>query len=1206
MAHMVLKGQCPNCGKDVTDDRLARGLPCEVCLPDPPPSLQVGNLSKLELLREVCKALSSAGKGGRLFDLLKEERLHEFEEFFEKALGSRPWSAQRTWAKRVLRGTSFTILASTGVGKTVFGMEMSLFLASRGKRCYLLMPTSLLVKQAVERLNSHLERLGVRVRVLAYLTQGRRDRSELLERIRGGEYDVLVTTSQFLSRNFNLLSNARFDFIFVDDVDSILKSSKIIDKVLALLGVPQQVVAEAMDIIVHSARRRGASEGEAEYGAARERLKQLLTPLRVGTLVVSTATGRPRGLRVKLFREILGFEVGSRAELLRNIVNAYMIASSGNLEERVAEIVARLGKGGLVFLLPGWEERVGRLLELLEGRGLRARLVTSKSKKELEAFERGEVDVLLGYATYYGLLVRGIDLPHVIRYAVFADVPHFKFSAEIEEAGPVRLLQLAQTLRSVMASEEAARMDRLVSSLRRYLLNLEPRAYQKLAEALASGTRPDGFLGYLYDLVLELRQLLRELVARRELLGELESRTLASLRSLNGRTYILLPDAYTYLQASGRTSRMYAGGLSKGLSIVVATDEKLLNALMRQVRWYVEDASWVKLEELDLDRVMEEVEGDRRVIKELMEGKVVCRATDAVKTALVVVESPTKARTIASFFSKPSMRLVCGLPVYEVSTGNLLLQIAASKGHVSDLVTIEGFWGVKTDRSLVPIYTTVKRCLDCLEQFTETKGELCPRCRSSRVADQLSVVEALRRVSSEVDLVLLATDPDTEGEKIAWDLYVLLRPYSAEVRRIEFHEVTRRAFEEALRNPKDVDLNRVRAQLVRRVEDRWIGFSLSKKLWESFEKQWLSAGRVQTPTLGWVIERYREAKRSVKRVFYLMLENGLTVTLETDLPAADARALAKELREATAVIERIKVEEVRVRPPPPFTTDSLLRESTQRLGVGVEKVMRLAQDLFEMGFITYHRTDSAHVSATGIALARSYIAEKFGEGIFVGCSWGPPGTHECIRPTKPYDVETLKALVSNGVLIVARQLTHNHYRLYDLIFHRFVASQMREAVVRVEALRVIAGLLSRELSVYSDVVERGFLTAYQPFTITRIEPGTYRVVDVRHRRGLTLRLYTQADLVARMKEEGIGRPSTYAKIVVTLLERRYVIETKRHRLVPTKLGIDVFEYLSTNFEDMVSVRRTRTVEEMMDKVERGEVDYQGVLQEFYEEVKEVA
>lgn len=1189
------------------------GLPCEKCLPDIDIKLlELAQKDRLSFLKELCIHLPCSESKNKFRELLREEEsIQEFTEFFRNAVGNPPWSAQITWAKRVFKGKSFTILAPTGVGKSLFGIIMALYLATKGKKCYLVQPTSLLVKQTSDRLATYAKKLGLDVKVAAYIVKGGKEKTEVLNRIAGGDYGILVTTSHFLSKNFELIKNVKFDFIFVDDVDSIIKSSKNIDKILLLLGLSQDAINIANKILrLIVSKGRFSEDRLRELNDARQKLKELTSNRKIGVLVVSTATGRPRGLRVKLFRELLGFEIGSRTELLRNVVDSYLLVSEGDLEKYVAEVASKLGRGGLIFVQPGVSsERVEKLLTLLAEKGIKAEIVTSKSKKAFSRFENGELDVLIGYATYYGLLVRGIDLPHIIRYAIFAGTPHFKFSAEVEEANPLRLLQIAQALRSVLSGSGAARLDRLTAGLRRRLRDLELQSFRALSEALNAGKRPDGFLGQIYDQALELRAILRELTSKGEILKALEERAVASIRLVDGKPFLLIPDAPTYLQATGRTSRMFAGGISKGVSVVVTDDEKLLAALQKQVSWYTDECNWIKFDELDLSKVLSEVERDRELIVSIAKGEVKPGAADIVRTALVVVESPTKARTIASFFGRPSVRKLNAINVYEVSSGGYVLLIAASKGHVIDLVTDatnEGLWGVQvSDGKFVPLYATIKRCLNCGEQFTVPgNGYVCPYCNSTNLIDQQTVVDALREVASEVDTVFLATDPDTEGEKIAWDLYVLLKPYAKGIERIEFHEVTRRAFEEAIANPRSIDMKRVEAQLVRRIEDRWIGFSLSQKLWKAFGKQWLSAGRVQTPVLGWVIEQYEKVKKSFRTVFKLRLENGLTITLELDNLEKAASEIAKELKGSVAVIELQGVESVKMAPPPPLTTDTLLREAMQSLGFRVEETMGLAQELFEMGLITYHRTDSPHVSNLGIGIAKSYITEKFGEAVFRGRSWGPPGTHECIRPTRPHDADTLKALVNQGILQLARPLTNAHIRLYDLIFRRFMASQMSEAVVEIAKYNVKVGNYSKELTLHSNVIEHGFTAVYMPFKLARIEPGSYTVLEVRRRKMPAEKLYTQADLVARMKEEGIGRPSTYAKIIAVLLERRYVIETKRHCLIPTKLGMDVFNYLSSEekYRQLVSVERTRKVEEIMDRIERGEVDYLRALKDFYDEV----
>ncbi len=1220
----VFREMCPNCGGRITDERLVMGLPCEKCLPslDGIPKEVLEGEDFLKRLKVIERELKKRGTLKRFKELVEiEERTEDFCNFFKKVLGNRPWTAQRTWARRVLEDKSFTILAPTGVGKTVFGLIMAIYLAKEGKKCYIVLPNTLLLKQVHEKLLSFIERSGVEgLRVVAYhagLSQKRR--KEVIEAITSGDYDILVTTSHFLATKFDVLSDKRFDYIFVDDVDAILKSSKNVDKILQLLGFPEQAITLALRIVI--LRRRLArylatgqevpEELSRELEDSERELEELLEGRRVGCLVISTATGRPRGLRVRLFRELLGFEVGSRAEFMRNVVDSYVITSE--VEKEVVRLAKLLGRGGLIFVPAGkGQEYAESLVKALNEAGVKAAFVHSRDKKGLDLFVEGELDVLVGTATYYGLLVRGLDLPHIVRYAIFAGVPHFKFTAEIEEISPARLLQIAGNIRDALPKDVRSKVDRLLVRIRRRLLELDQAKAQLLMDALRKGELLSGPLGRLQQMVLELRGIVKEYLSREDVVRVLEEKTPLVIREIEGKRYFLLPDPMTYLQASGRTSRLYAGGISKGLSVVVIDDEKLFRWLVKQTKWYSEDIEWVEFDKLDLEKLISEIDAERDFIRRLMRGEVKPEEVkDLVRVALLVVESPTKARTIASFFGKPSRRTYAGLDLYEVSMGDYMLLIAASKGHVLDLVTQEGYYGVLVldSRGFYPIYTTIKRCLNCGEQFTDFQGAegKCPKCGSDRIYDQRAVIESLRDIAKEVDLVLLGTDPDTEGEKIAWDLEALLRPYVPNVRRIEFHEVTRRAVERAIRNPRDIDCKLVEAQIVRRVEDRWIGFVLSQKLWSKFGFKWLSAGRVQTPVLGWVIERYEEAKKSVRPVFRITLENGFTFVVENaELGELKPRELAERIKEEGVEVYGAEEKEVKLPPPPPYTTDTMLRDATTALRLSADEVMRLAQDLFELGLITYHRTDSTRVSAVGIALAREYISEKYGAEMFKPRTWGAEGAHECIRPTRAIDAETLLNLIRQGVVQLARPLTPRHIRLYDMIFRRFIASQMPPARVKVYSFKVKGPGFEKSLEHYVEVVEPGYTLTLPLRLLDRIPEGRYRVKEVTYRRVATVPLYTQADLVRLMRERGIGRPSTYAKIIKTLLDRKYIIEVGRKRkLVPTKLGIEVYRYLSSNYRSLISEDRTRRVEEEMDMIERGERSYLDTLKEFYEEIRGV-
>ncbi|WP_255344581.1 DNA topoisomerase [Thermus sp. CCB_US3_UF1] len=305
---------------------------------------------------------------------------------------------------------------------------------------------------------------------------------------------------------------------------------------------------------------------------------------------------------------------------------------------------------------------------------------------------------------------------------------------------------------------------------------------------------------------------------------------------------------------------------------------------------------------------------------------------------------------------------------------------------------------------------------------------MCPDGTESQ-PDRDRALQALRSLALEAQDFLLATDPDTEGEKIAYDVYLALRAFGREVVRGEFHAVTPRAFLEALRHPQEVKEDLVEAQMVRRIADRWVGFALSEDLQRLLGRRGLSAGRVQTPVLGWVIAREREARTRLP--FTEVALRGL------------ALRFPDEVRERVLLLEVLEEAEREQNPLPPYTTDALLADAS-REGFRVPEAMALAQDLFEAGLITYHRTDATRVAPEGMALARRLIEARFGPEYARPRPWGEGGAHEAIRPTRPLWPEDLE----EAGLFQALPLSEAHGRLYDLIFRRFLASQMAPARVR--------------------------------------------------------------------------------------------------------------------------------------------------------------
>lgn len=1208
---------CPNCGGPITSDRLASGLPCRECLPD---GAKAGSIKQVITALRKRKALQ-----GLAWVEAYLRGYEEFAEFFKRIVGFEMWGAQRLWARRFVRGKSFAIVAPTGSGKTTFILIATLYSAKQGKRALLIFPTSALAHQAYKKLLTFAERGGVSLKALAYhslLTE--REKKEALEALERGDFDVLVTTSAFLPKRFELLSRYKFDFVAADDVDSILRAtSKNIDRILRLLGVSDAVLNTALEVINLTKQLRKAEVAgdlkeverlDQEMAKLRAKLREEVQRLKLGVFVASGALAKARRtVRLLLFREILGFDVGGRAEGLRNVVDLYVEASDNVIEQTLA-LVKRLGPGGIIYVQ---DRELGEaIVERAREAGLAVEHFFRPRRGVLESFERGELAALVGLASSRSALVRGIDLPHVIRYVIFVGVPKFKFRVRLEEFSIPAYLTFLYNVRSVLAGDARYKADRLIGQLKRlapYALSVQ-EALKKASE----GAELSSFDRHAVDVVKSAVEFVNSLLQNEEIRKAIETSSEVKLAYIDGEMYVLVPDVTTYIQGSGRTSRLYAGGLSKGLSVVIVDDPKVFHALKRELSLRFDEAEFKHLGEADLDKILADVDRDRKTIRDIMEGRLVpaARGVDLMRTILMVVESPTKARTIANFFGRPSLIISEGIPIYEVSTGDAVLMVTASLGHIYELPTSlnkidqrqrevlakwfgdfkhgnydgENYAVIVKEYGFVPVYNKIWRCRGAV--YVDDI-DIPPGCKP------LDVLEAIRNIAVEVDTVLLGTDPDSEGEKIAFDLYLGLRPYVQDIRRVEFHEVTRRAILNALANPRGVNFSLVKAQIVRRVEDRWIGFGLSKILQANFKNPNLSAGRVQTPVLGWIVNTYEESLKI--RVYNVELQLD-DVDIRLQVPRDVLDVLRKKKRVAIKLVAR---ERRQVNPPPPYTTDELLRDAVNKLGLSADYAMRLAQDLFESGLITYHRTDSTRVSTAGIAIAREYIVRKFGEGVFKPRSWGEAeeGAHEAIRPTRPIDVEELRGLVNAGVIQLAIQLTKSHYQLYDIIFRRFMASQMEPSVVEVAKYNVEIDGHVIQLERTVGVAYMGFQTLYQ---LTPVEPelptGTLDVVIKRYR--VVRRVLSQADVLALMRQRGIGRPSTYAHILQVLAKRYYVYVTGRTKLmIPTKRGREIFRFLKEAFGKLVSEDRTRLIEQYMDAIEVGKARYEEVIAELYDEFR---
>ncbi|WAM33110.1 reverse gyrase [Caldicellulosiruptor morganii] len=1106
---------CINCGGINSDTRNQKGLPCEKCLPSEEENI-LEYLTQTHNLKDYANFLAF------------QNEYREFEKFFVSTVGKPMTGYQRLWARRLLLSKSFTLIAPTGLGKTTFGLVATLWLAKKRKKVALIFPTVSLVQQAQQRLLEFANRERLDVKILAYKSSMKKIEKEEFEKsFETDQFDILLVSSQFISKRKDDIAKKVFSLVFVDDVDAVLKSSKNIDTLLQMIGIDQNTIEKTLENL-----KKGNKAFESNLNSVNSSLSS-------GTLIVSSATARPQGLKPLLFRELLGFEIGRFTFSVRNITNIRIAEKS---KEKLLKTIRVLSDGILLFVEN--EDEGKEITNFLENEGINVGKTWEDFEKSFELFKEGKLKILCGIYSYYGKLVRGIDLPLRIKYTIFWGTPSFRFSSDIEKAPRFVL--------------ERVFLDYLDEhpKLKSYFKNVEKLQAERLRDIAKKYIPLDRWADFVRKSFAHLKI------------------------SENGQ--ICFPDVFTYIQGSGRTSRMLGSTLTKGVSILFEEDNLLFESLRSRLMFLL-DEEWKTEDEVKLEDLIKEVEISR--IEALTNQK-----SSDLKSRLMIVESPTKAETISKFLEKASTRKYGRLSVYESVLPDGILLITASKGHVYDLDTKTGLYGVEiSNGNFIPYYNSIKRCTSCFAQFTD-EYSACPRCNSEKIDDKKEILKVLREIALEVDEVLVATDPDVEGEKISWDISQYLKPVNQNLRRIEMHEITKFGFENAIKNQRDFNTNLVKSQIVRRIEDRWVGFELSSKLQKNFQSFNLSAGRVQSTILGWIIEREKEYAKSQKEFTFLRLENGFG--FETEGKVDPDKVFVQIKDELDKELDTLL----------PFNTPSLLSVASQRLNLGVQQIMEILQFLFEHGFITYHRTDSNRISLTGQNVAKLYL-EKIGKKeLFAGRSFGTEGAHEAIRPVKPISPAELKELSSERL---ANNLTANHIKVYELIFNRFLASQLKNPVVKFQKLtfRLDNQEIEKEMPV--EVVEEGWLLFNPVQIFSRLETGVYDFAEKRSYKKHTVSLFTQATLIEEMKQKNIGRPSTYAKMVETLFKRGYVFEDKFRRIRSTALGRKVYSYLAQNYQDYVNEETTRELEKLMEVVETGEKDYQQVLRSLYKEFTEI-
>lgn len=565
---------------------------------------------------------------------------------------------------------------------------------------------------------------------------------------------------------------------------------------------------------------------------------------------------------------------------------------------------------------------------------------------------------------------------------------------------------------------------------------------------------------------------------------------------------------------------------------------------------------------------------------------------------LVIVESPAKAKTIGKFLG----------PDYTVTS---------SYGHIRDLKKKN--FGIDMANGFEPEYEI-------------------PDDKKALVAD-------LRKKAKEAEMVWLASDEDREGEAIAWHLFEVLGLKAETTRRIVFHEITKDAILNAIKNPRYIDLNLVDAQQARRVLDRIVGFELSPVLWKKI-KPALSAGRVQSVVVRLIMEREHEIKNFRPEQFYRVnarfaTADGTAVGAELSKRLADdaqARELLADCSGTTFKVSAVNVRPLKKSPAPPFTTSTLQQEAARKLGFTVSQTMMVAQRLYEAGHITYMRTDSLNLSQLALNALAKEIRGNLGEQYlhtrqYHTHSKGAQEAHEAIRPTY-VDKQTIEG-------------TAQEKRLYSLIWKRTLASQMADAEIEKTTVEILPASRQEHFTATGEVVRfDGFLKVYLESTDDETDEQTSGILPAMHE-GETLSLtemtatqrftqqpprYSEGSLVKKLEELGIGRPSTYATFISTILQREYVergekegtsreyeiltvhpdgkisrstrtetVGSERGKLVPTDIGEVVNEYLTENFPDILDYNFTAQTEERFDDIARGKLGWHQEIQTFYDD-----
>ncbi len=538
---------------------------------------------------------------------------------------------------------------------------------------------------------------------------------------------------------------------------------------------------------------------------------------------------------------------------------------------------------------------------------------------------------------------------------------------------------------------------------------------------------------------------------------------------------------------------------------------------------------------------------------------------------LVIVESPAKASTIKKILGSK-------------------YKVEASMGHIRDLPKSQ--LGIDVDNDFEPKYINIRG-----------KAEL---------------IKKLKKEASEASKVYLATDPDREGEAIAWHLAHILGIDEDSKCRITFNEITKSGIQNAIKNPRKLDKDLIDAQQARRALDRIVGYKISPLLWKKVRKG-LSAGRVQSVAVRMIVDREEEIEKFKPEEYWSLIADLKHVKSKKNFSAKfygqkdkkieissseEVDKILSDLENAKYIVENIKYGEKKRNPAPPFTTSTLQQEASRKIGFAIKKTMSVAQTLYESGLITYMRTDSTRISEEARQAAKEQIVNMYGkeyyENRYYKAKKDAQDAHEAIRPAH--------------IELTPSEIKEKHpldqYKLYKLIYERFLASQMSSAIYDTMAVDIGADKYLFKAN-GSKIKFAGFMTLYVEGNDENLEEKDVILPPLEEKEELKLNellpeqhfteapaRYTEASLVKALEEKGIGRPSTYAPTITTILDRKY-IEREKKVLYPTELGRIVNTLLEENFEDIVDLKFTAHMEDMLDNVAEGETNWKNILRDFY-------